>query len=94
MMPAIFKTGIFATAIIILYKCISFLLGAKRDTFLLTPVEVAETGPVPLVAMEISKDPANSGRKKRDTATPVVNPSVDFDRMHSQLQSTLTHYDP
>lgn len=95
MIPAIFKTGIFVTAIILLFKFIGFLIGAKHDQFMLaTPVEVTQTGPVPMVEIEASKDTPNSGRKKRATATPVVDPSINFDEMFSQLKSTVARFEP
>jgi len=94
MIPAIFKAGIFVTVMILLFRFINFMVGAKQDQFLLaTPLEVAQTGPVPVVAVEVSKDTGNPSRKRRATATPAVDPAVDFDGMFSQLESTRARFD-
>jgi hypothetical protein len=101
LLPAIFKTGFFITAIIAILKIIVFLIQAKHNFLvsgpsLATPVPAPAVVPIQVIA-ERSSAPAKdeSSRVKRDdaSASPAVDSQTDFDQILAQLETIRSRFE-
>ncbi len=90
LLPAIFKTGFFITAIVVILKMIAFLVHAKHNFLLNGPLAV-DASPVPIVSILADRSSSKSDEKTREkreaSASPVVDPQTDFDQILAQLES-------
>jgi len=90
LLPAIFKTGFFITAIVVILKMIAFLVHAKHNFLLNGPLAV-DPSPVPIVSILADRSSSKSDEKTREkreaSASPVVDPQTDFDQILAQLES-------
>jgi hypothetical protein len=90
LLPSIFKTGFFITAIVVIIKVIAFLIHAKHSFLLNGPLTV-EASPVPVVSIladrSSSKSEESTRTKREVTGSPVVNSQTDFDQILAQLES-------
>lgn len=109
LVPAIFKTGLVITVLIVIFKIVAFLVYAKKSALVgvgstlagsgivgVAPVAPAvATGPVPVVSVlaERSRSGEDSSNKIKREASPVVDAQADFDAMLAQLDSIRSHFD-
>ncbi|KZS12152.1 Uncharacterized protein APZ42_022956 [Daphnia magna] len=96
LLPAIFKTGFFITAIIVILKVIVFLVHAK--TLLLPSLIHSVAKPaVPIVSITADRSSTKtdeSTRAKREASgSPVVDPDMDFDQILSQLETIRSRFE-
>lgn len=101
LLPAIFKTGFFVTAILVIVKIIIFLIQAKHN-FLVSGPLAGVAGPAPVVisaqvpvgSLERGSATKEEKRNKRETSgSPVVDPATDFDQILEQLESIRSRFD-
>ncbi|XP_057374079.1 uncharacterized protein LOC130694955 [Daphnia carinata] len=95
LLPAIFKTGFFITAIIAILKVIVFLVHAKT---LLLPSLISVAKPaLPVASITVDRSSTKtdeSTRSKREASgSPVVDPDTDFDQILSQLETIRSRFE-
>lgn len=109
LIPAIFKTGLVITVIIVIFKVLAFLVYAKHSALLaagsalagsaapmgIAPVPAAVSPHVPVVSVlaERSKSGEEHSNKIKRDAGPVVDPETDFDAMLAQLESIRSNFE-
>ena len=100
LLPAIFKTGFFITAIIAILKIIIFLIQAKHNVLASGPL-MASAAPavVPITvvadrAAGSTKSSADDKRTKRDaSASPAVDSQTDFDQILAQFERIRSRFE-
>lgn len=100
LLPAIFKTGFFITAIIAILKIIVFLIQAKHNFLvsgpLAAPVPAPAVVPIQVIADRSSSAPAkdDASRVKRDASgSPAVDSQTDFDHILAQLETIRSRFE-
>ena len=100
LLPAIFKTGFFITAIIAILKVVVFSIQAKHNFLtsgLLATSAAPSVVPISVVAdraASTTKSSADEKRTKRDaSASPAVDSQTDFDQILAQLEMIRSRFE-
>ena len=105
LLPAIFKTGFFFTAILAILKVVVFLIHSKHSLLLpglaggdAATAAVASAPSVPVLTVLSERGSSKSGSedsriKREASASPVVDPHIDFDQILAQLESIRARFD-